>query len=87
MSDELPCLTPEQIALLAPFVREYERACENLRVVQARMQAEVAHATEVRDLCGQRMLRAGALALGGRRDLQIDFDTFAVRQEGEAFPE
>jgi len=67
MSDDTTQLTPEQIALLAPFVREYEQA-----------QAELAEATQARDRAAQRMLRAGALALGGRTDLAINFDTYAV---------
>ncbi len=74
----VPSLTPEQRKLLAPFIREYEQARDHAAAVAQQAQAAVRNANAERDAAGQRMLRAGALALGGRTDLSVDFDTFEV---------
>jgi hypothetical protein len=80
MSDTemVPILTPEQRRLLAPFVREYERARDHAAAVQAQASEAMRQADAARDEAGRRMLRAGALAVGGRADLSVDFDTWEV---------
>lgn len=74
-------LTPEMARLVAPFVREYERAREHEALVMEQARAAVAQAQAARKDAGDRMLRAGALAVGGRTDLIVDFDTFEVREK------
>lgn len=74
-------LTPEQARLVAPFVREYEQARAQEAQVRQQAQAAVAQAAAARREAGDRMLRAGALAVGGRTDLIVDFDTFEVREK------
>lgn len=74
-------LTPEQRRLLAPFVREYEQARAHLSAVEQQARDAVAHAKAQADEAGRRMLRAGALALGGRTDLRVDFETWEVVEQ------
>jgi hypothetical protein len=76
----LPDLSPEQRRLLAPFVREYEQAKAHAAEVQRQARAAMEQAEAQAREAGTRMLRAGALALGGRADLLVDFTTWEVTE-------
>ena len=83
-TETVHALTPEQRRLLAPFVRRYERQREHTALVRQQAQAAIQQAEADERAAGQDMLRAGALAVGGRADLIVDYDTFEVKQRAPA---